>query len=171
MKQSDFLETFRQEFGRRFDQQLEWTGGQVLSNKAVLSPKAEYRRYGLIKSNEGIELGDLRGLFRGRTLIIEHESDGVSVQNLVKYWAFLRGELSIRPTSPVVLCHFSNWNSYGSFRDLWAWLRDQMIQDPRKVVDFAAEQFDHGGKGSAESIASIARSLEYLSHTIPDPII
>jgi hypothetical protein len=168
-KQAAFLKTFQSTFIERFCQNPAWIGGQVSSNKALLASRSEYRRTGTANANEGIELGDLRGTFRGHTVIVEHESDAISVQNLVKYWAYLRGELSIRPTSPVVICHFSNWNSYGSFRDLWCWLRDQMAGDPRLIVPFAAEQFDHGGGEPASTVTSIGRCLEYLSASLSAP--
>ena len=113
-KQSEFVQLFSARFKDRFDGQMLWGGGQVPDNKAAFKQLPQYRRDGILRKNEGIELGDLTGLFRGVTVVVEYDSGGLDLQNLMKYWPFLRGELSSSPPNRIVLCHFSSWESYGS---------------------------------------------------------
>jgi hypothetical protein len=128
-KQSEFLQIFRKAFENRFNVAPDWSGGQILTNKACFAGLDHYRRERRIRSNEGIELGDLRTSFQEWTVIVEYESSAMVVQNLLKYWPYLRGELSCAPREPILLCHFSEWSSWGSYRDLWSWLRSQIAAD------------------------------------------
>ncbi len=125
--QDSFRRTFKAEFAKRFDIQPDWRESQNKENKAAfLHRYVKYRRNGLIRPNEGFELGDLRCDYRGRTIIVEYDSFGLEIHNLLKYWPYFLGELSARPSLPVILCHFSSWHSYGSRRDLWPWLLDRI---------------------------------------------
>jgi hypothetical protein len=166
-KQAEFVKKFRERFQRRFGCHPEWGGGQGLDNKAGFAQLREYRRDGLLRKNEGIELGDTNTTFRGVTVIVEYDSDGLDIQNLLKYWPYLCGKLTSSPPRKVVLCHFSSWRSYGSRRDEWTWLRDKMAADPDRVMDLVGEQFDNGGLeegGLDETILS--RNLDLLLNFI-----
>jgi hypothetical protein len=55
-----------------------------------------------------------------------------------------------------VVCHFSSWSSYGSYRDLWNWLASRMKEDRSLLVKFTARQFDHWGADLALGEQSIA---------------
>jgi hypothetical protein len=90
----------------------------------------------------------------------------LDLQNLLKYWPYILGTLSSAPQRKVVLCHFSSWSSYGSRRDLWAWVLCRMAVDPDRVMDIEGELFDNGGimQGVDEAILSrnLDRALDYV---------
>ena len=156
-KQETFLTEFQSRFDAAFGNALAWTGGQVIGNKANFCALPAYRRDGVCRPNEGIELGDLRTSIAGWTIVVEYESEAMVVQNLIKYWPYLRGELSVAPHEPIILVHFSDWKSWGSFRDLWDWIRKQMSTDTTCKVSFTAEQYDHGG-GATEVLSRNAEA-------------
>jgi hypothetical protein len=160
--QDDFVTAFKEAFLQKFDASAIWTGGQVIENFAYLPRMASLRRGGKSRQDERFELGDLRTNFFGRTIIVEYDSGGVDIQNLLKYWPYVRGELNLRPEFPLVLCHFSNWKSYGSYRDLWNWLLSRIQADSELIVEINGCQFDHrGDKGLQDS--AIQEALDWLS--------
>ena len=164
-KQSAFLDEFRRSFVHRFGE-TNWTGGQVAGNKASFNPLAKYRRNEEFRANEGIELGDLVTQIGGFRLVIEFESEAMIVQNLIKYWPFLRGELDVTPTEHMVMLHFSDWRSWGSYRDLWEWIRERICNDADVRVDVSAEQFDHGGENTAIRTRSIGRAIDFVEQQL-----
>ena len=161
-QQMAFLTVFTEAFGRHFSGDISWTGGQRKTNIGQLQPDRQLRRGGKLQSNEAFELGDLRVDLGGHTIIIEFESDWVAVHNLVKYWPLIRGELTTKPVLPIVLCHFSNWASYGSYRDLWRWMEGRMATDPQRLVDFCGRQFDHGDQDHELRDQSITQAISWL---------
>lgn len=162
MPQQEFLARLRAALTAGFSAASDWSGGQIASNCASLAPVTSLRRNGPIRSGERFELGDLRCRIGSVDVVVEYESEGVALHNLLKYWPYLRGEMSSRPSSPILLCHFSNWSSYGSYRDLWEWTAARMTADPALLVKFAARQFDHWGAELDESEASMAGCVEWL---------
>lgn len=90
----------------------------------------------------------------------------MDVRNLIKYWPYLRGELTRKPTMPVLLCHFSNWLSYGSYRDLWEWLYQRMKSDPALIVPIEAKQFDHWQSDLEPATLSVTEALEWIQVAI-----
>ena len=62
----------------------------------------------------------------------------------------------------MVLCHFSSWGSYGSYRDLWQWLYTRMIEDRSLLVPLAAMQFDHGGNNQEIADVHLERCMSWL---------
>ena len=165
-KQTTFLSECRSTFDRAFLEPHTWTGGQVTGNKADFCALPAYRRGGVCRTNEGIELGDLRTSLNGWTVVVEYESEAMVVQNLIKYWPYLRGELSSTPAEPIVIVHFSDWKSWGSFRDLWIWTRDRMIEDKTRKVSFVAEQFDHGGVAQDVLQKNIGAAVSFVRQSI-----
>jgi hypothetical protein len=159
--QSNFLVVFKAAFRASIGEAV-WIEGQGLHNKIILPFVALLRRGGVQKPGEWFEFGDIRTDFANRLVIIEHESDAIAVHNLVKYWPFIRGEMSIKPSLSVVLCHFSNWGSYGTHRDLWHWTAGRMSCDTDRLVDFSGEQFDHGGQDAEERQRGIASCIDWL---------
>ncbi len=143
-RQTPFLLAFQEVFIQKFDQNISWLGGQKIGNYACLIHDIELRRNGKVRAGERFELGDLRGDINGTMLIIEYDSSGVSLSNLTKFWPFLRGELSVQPSAPLILCHFSDWSSYGSHRDLWEWQLSRIKADADLLMPIYARQFDHG---------------------------
>src|SRR5690606_14708980 len=111
------------EFGSTFHARtgvdVAWSGGQVLANTAGLPLTESLRRPGPAKKGERFELGDIATDIGGLRLVIEFESHEVPLSNLLKYWPYIRGELVTRPSTPLVICHFSDWWSYATRRDLW----------------------------------------------------
>ncbi len=153
LPQAAFIKEFKAAFETRFAASFIWSGGQRQSNVAALAPHPKVRRDGCVKLGECFELGDLRSELTSHTLVVEFESGAIAVHNLVKYWPYILGELEKAPTRPIVLAHFSNWNSYGSHRNLWEWVQTRMVGK----TPFIARQFDHWGSDAA------ARSREFES--------
>jgi hypothetical protein len=161
--QAAFLRAFQAAFATRFkNEQVVWGGGQAASNTGALPGRAELRRGGKLMAREAFELGDLRCTFRGLDLLVEFDQGAVDLRNLLKYWPFICGELTTRPIRPVVLCHFSRWHSYGSFRDLWHWTAQRMQGDERAAVPFVAQHFDHWSEDPESRVASIEAALDWL---------
>jgi hypothetical protein len=161
--QQPFLDTFRERFSNRFGIDSKWQGGQNHENVArFIEPIANLRHGGLPKPGEAFELGDLNTTINGRLLIVEFDSAGVAIQNLVKFWPYLRGYLNRSTQNPIVLCHFSNWGSWGSYRDLWEWMLKEIQHDLNCAYPLSARQFDHGGINTVLRDQSIAQSLEWL---------
>jgi len=161
--QDNFVTAFKEAFSQKFDSSVIWTSGQVRGNLAYLPPVLDLRRGGKSRSGEQFELGDLRVDFSGCTIIIEYDSGGVGIQNLLKYWPYLRGELNIQPKLPLVLCHFSSWASWGSYRDLWAWLLSRIQADAGLIVEINGRQFDNGEGDLPWQNDAIQKALDWLS--------
>lgn len=167
-RQAEFLAEFREAFSQRVGVTCSWTGGQVLGNVAHLPRDAALRKEGLIRAGERFELGDLRTEFLGTMLVVEYDSGGISLSNLLKYWPYLREELSVPPKLPLVLWHFSDWGSWGAYRDLWQWQVARMHNDPVLRVPFTARQFDHGGKNAARCTEAVQEAIDWLLQTCPE---
>jgi hypothetical protein len=160
--QQQFLTRLRTALTTRFPSATGWAGGQGIANTAALKGDASLRRGGVLRYGERFELGDLRCTAGSATIVVEYESEGVALHNLLKYWPYLRGELSARPRSAIILCHFSSWHSYGSYRDLWNWLASRMQDDRSLLVKFTARQFDHWGTDLASAEKSIAACMDWI---------
>lgn len=161
--QAEFLSTFKEAFKERFGTALDWRGGQSAGNVARLPGVTSLRRGGVLRQGERFELGDLRADFGGRTIVVEYDQTVVSLSNLVKYWPYARGELSVRPACPLMLCHFSKWWSYGSHRDLWDWMMARMCSDRGNIIEIAGRQFDHGGADENLRARGIRDALEWVA--------
>ena len=159
--QKDFLREFAEVFQQKAPD-VEWTGGQVRTNTARFLTHEAGRRSNSHKKAERFELGDLTAHYKGHKIIVEFESGGISISNLLKYWPYLRGELSQKPESSIVICHFSNWWSYGTYRDLWQWTLDQMQQDARCLQRIFGQQFDHSGKDNSLRSDSITQAVNWV---------
>src|SRR5258708_486697 len=108
--QSQFLMEFQSAFRDSFGITPGWITGQGRHNSVGLPCVAKLRRDGgAARSGEVFELGDLRADIARSMVIVECESSAISVHNLMKYWPFIRGEMSIKPSQPVLFCHFSDW--------------------------------------------------------------
>ena len=161
--QNDFLEAFKSQFGATVSPRVTWVKGQCAKNKMGLPRCVELRRPGAAAKAETFEVGDLRGDWNGWTVMVECDFDGVSVQNLVKYWPYIRGDMVGRlPESPVIVLHFSDWRSYGSYRDLWKWALTRMQEDPHKKVEIRASQFDHWGHDRSRWPLEVQKALAWL---------
>jgi hypothetical protein len=161
--QTAFLNTFKAAFAVRFSSSpVAWSSGQVSGNVAQLPGVAALRRGGVLKPSEQFELGDLRGTWSGRMIVIEYEQHQLPLSNLLKYWPYIRGELTVKPALPIVLCHFSNWWSYGTYRDLWQWVIAKLQTDQGRIVDISGRQFDNGGKDSLLRDKGIQQALDWL---------
>ena len=161
--QQEFLERFKVVFSARFPEKTAWSGGQVLANTSGLEPDLLLRRDGVPRRGERFELGDLRCDIGNSTVIVEYESDAMAVHNLLKYWPYTRGELATTPVNSIILCHFSNWSSYGSYRDLWEWLLKRIAEDSSHKVEFMARQFDHGGTDSERAGRSLSQAIDWIT--------
>lgn len=169
LKQSAFLTEFRSAFEAHIGRPVVWSGGQTLANVAGFEPDLLVRRAGVTRSSETFEIGDLRTELDTHTLVVEFESSVPSVHNLVKYWPFIRGDLSRSPSRPIVLAHFSDWWSYGSHRDLWEWMQMRMATDSESRVAFDARQFDHWGNNAAARTSELRRCFAWIEKiTGPD---
>ena len=157
---------FLVEFSAHFDADLSvpprWFGGQGKSNTARLETHRAGRRGNIYNSSERFELGDLTANINGHKVVIEFESKQIPIQNLLKYWSYLRGELSTKPDSPVIICHFSDWWSYGINRDLWEWTLSQIQRDHTCIVPIQGKQFDHGGSDIQARQHSIREAVQWV---------
>ncbi len=163
--QKQFLTEFEQAFDQKFTAHAPWSGGQLLNNIARLPGVKDLRR-GEIRRGERFELGDLKTAVGGFTVIVEYDSGGISLSNLLKYWPYIKGELDVISSNPIILCTFSDWKSYGAYRDLWKWLSDRMQADPEMSGSFHAHQFDHGGANIELRKKSIHQALNWLDDTL-----
>lgn len=167
--QDEFCNSFRQAFHSRFGDAV-WIGGQLSANMIALPGAAHLRRGGLIKQSEKIELGDLRLTFRNVDVMVEYESGKASPYNIVKHWPYLRGDLSIKPERPTLLCCFCDWWSYGAIRDVSQWIMTMMENDPGCRVK--VRMFDHelrtGVPGASEK--AIVEALDWIDEatTVPN---
>ncbi|KAB7619489.1 hypothetical protein [Alkalilimnicola sp. S0819] len=159
--QAAFLREFADVF-RSEAPDVSWTGGQGKHNTASLLTHQAGRRGGAYNKAERFELGDLTAAFNDHKIIIEFESKQVAIANLLKYWPYLRGELSSKPELPVLICHFSDWWSYGVYRDLWQWTLSQMQSDPKCLQHIVGCQFDHGGSNVSLRHSAIEQAVEWL---------
>ncbi len=172
--QGEFLNRFKSEFNRRFSQfePIRWSGGQRIANCGKLPYNLDLRRGRKWRPGERFELGDARCDPASCSVIVEFESDKVVAHNLLKYWPYVRRELRdasdrrIEPRLPILLCHFSNWYSYGSYRDLWQWLFDRIREDPARKVYFDACQFDYDESSPKRTEEFIRKSLDWLEEKI-----
>lgn len=163
--QTEFVVAFKEAFTSRFDNTPIWLSGQTTGNIAQLPGKEALRRGGMLKQGECFELGDLRANFDSWTLLVEYDHANISMINLVKYWPYVRGELHVRPSLPLILCNFSNWWSYGSHRDLWDWLMAKMHDDHGNIVKVVGRQFDHGGTNMSMRARGIQDALDWIEAT------
>jgi len=161
-KQAPFLMGFKEAFEGRFGGGQHWDGGQGKENRGQLKPNPQLRRNGEVRQDEYFELGDLRVNHGRYMVIVEFDSECLDMHNLVKYWPFICSELTLKPTLPIALCHFSDWYSFGSYRDLWNWLEDRMEKDPKHRVNFYGRQFDHGGGDQQKRDKSIQEAISWL---------
>ena len=159
--QKTFLSEFADAF-RRKAPDASWRGGQAKANTASLLTHQAGRRGGLYNNAERFELGDLTATLNGHKIIVEFESKQVPISNLLKYWPYLRGELSSKPSLPVIFCHFSDWWSYGIYRDLWQWTLDQMQQDAKCLQRISGRQFDHGGNDLSLRSRAIDLAIDWV---------
>lgn len=162
LKQAGFLEEFKCAFNLRLQENITTRGGQGLKNTSRLNHELTLRRNGICKRAERFELGDMRFEFHGYSVIIEYECDGIAVHNLLKYWPYIKGDLSEQPSHPILLCHFSNWESWGSHRDLWNWLMLKMQNDQTGRVLFIGKQFDHGRTNKSIRSIGIQQAIDWI---------
>ena len=166
--QSGFIAEFKKSFAARFDIEPLWGGGQTLDNCARLRERPSLRRNGIYKKSERFELGDLIATINGHKLIVEYDGSGVALHNLVKFWPYINNQMDQEPECPIIMCHFSDWGSYGAYRDLWAWMNDKMQQYPKSQM-FKAQQFDHGKHDDTIRNKSIKDALDWLSEELKLP--
>jgi hypothetical protein len=142
-----------------------WAGGQVVANTAALPFTEALRRPGPVKGAERFELGDIIANVGPCRVVVEFESAEVPLSNLLKYWPYIRGELGARPSRPVVICHFSDWWSYATRRDLWEWTLARMKADRDRVVEVEGKQFDHWGNDQQRRSQSMHDAIDWISCT------
>lgn len=164
--QNTFLREFEDEFHKHFGLETKWSGGQSSKNTAALTTHIAGRRAVGIRKTECFELGDLTTTFRKWKIIIEFESKQISISNILKYWPYLRGDLSSTTEYPILLCHFSDWWSYASYRDLWEWTLSQMQVDPERKNDIFGHQFDHGGYSQVQRANSIQAAILWIEESV-----
>ena len=159
--QTNFIEEFKSAFNTRFGVSDGWAGGQALANSAAFVTPYPCRRGG-VRGGERFELGDAATSYRGWRLVIEFESKELPLSNLLKYWPYLRGELTTAPDQPLLICHFSDWWSYATRRDLWEWTLSQMRDDGALLAGIEGLQFDHDGLDTSARLNSICAAIEWL---------
>ncbi|MFO1244106.1 MAG: hypothetical protein U1E71_02850 [Ramlibacter sp.] len=168
--QTSFLAEFQSAFHARAGVELEWSGGQVVSNTAALPINDALRRPGPAKRAERFELGDIAAEFGRWRVVIEFESGEVPLSNLLKYWPYVRGELGTRPSRPLLICHFSDWWSYATRRDLWEWTLSRMKEDPWKIVEVQGRQFDHWGEDKQRRSESVNSAIDWILTSSAGPL-
>ena len=164
--QNNFLLEFGDAFRKAFGAGTTWAGGQAKANTGSLLTHQAGRRGGKYNEAERFELGDLTTVLHGRKIIIEFESKQVPISNLLKYWPYLRGDLSTKPHMPVLVCHFSDWWSYGIYRDLWQWTLQRIQEDTACLYPIVGCQFDHGGNDDGLRKQSITEALHWLQEQL-----
>ncbi len=165
-KQNKFLEEFKSIFEGHFGTNDTWKGGQSKGNVAAYKVPYDCCRNRPINKNERFELGDLSVVLNGHMIVVEFESAELPLSNILKYWPYLRGEFNHSPELPIVLCHFSDWWSYATRRDLWQWTIEQMYLDPTLLVEQKGKQFNHGHKEGLPATESIQQSVEWISDIV-----
>ena len=164
-KQTQFVARARTALKSRFPNAVDWAGGQGTANTVALQRRASLRRLGPSRPGERFERADVRCNVGNSTIVVEYDSGGIATHNLVKYWAYLRGEMSSSPSSAIILCLFWSWVTYGSYRDLWDWVANHMM-DPTLKVRFAARQFDHWDADIVKGDQSIAECLDWVESEV-----
>lgn len=160
--QSSFLAFFEAAFHARSGLSTNWAGGQSTSNTAALQGRPELRRSGQVRRGEKFELADLASDVGAWRVVIEFESREVPLSNLLKYWPYLRGELETRPTRNLLICHFSDWWSYATRRDLWDWTLSRMKADSERLVEVDGRQFDHWGSNEQSRSVSVQAAIDWI---------
>ncbi|WP_317534619.1 hypothetical protein [Nitrosomonas sp. Is37] len=94
--------------------------------------------------------------------MVEFETGAIPLSNLLKYWPYIRGELSTKPTQPLLICHFSDWWSYATRRDLWEWTLSRMKADTEKIIQVEGRQFDHWASDAARRDASLNEAIDWI---------
>ncbi|MDV6343215.1 hypothetical protein R2Q26_01375 [Nitrosomonas sp. Is37] len=123
---------------------------------------AGLRRPGIAKAGERFELGDLSAQVGNWRVVVEFETGAIPLSNLLKYWPYIRGELSTKPTQPLLICHFSDWWSYATRRDLWEWTLSRMKADTEKIIQVEGRQFDHWASDAARRDASLNEAIDWI---------
>lgn len=164
--QDDFLAMFQRAFRERTGRAVLWTGGQAIPNTAGLPLDTSLRRGGQVRNGERFELGDITASVGIWRVVVEFESKEVPLSNLLKYWPYIRGELSTQPIAPLLICHFSDWWSYASRRDLWKWTLTQMKVDARRVVDVEGKQFDHWGGDVPRRAQAVDEAISWVESVV-----
>ncbi len=171
--QDSFLDEFKRAFNKMAGRELDWHGGQATENCAAF--KIDYpdirRKIGItgpeiFRNLERFELGDATTSYSGWKIIVEFESKELPLSNILKYWPYLRGELNIIPVQPILICHFSDWWSYKTRRELWAWTLSRMENDQGRLVEIKGKQFDHGGADIRLRAISISSAIEWINSTV-----
>lgn len=166
LTQSSFLSEFKQSLNDALSHELQWSGGQAAANCAAFIFPYQCRREVGARASERFELGDATASHLGWKIIVEFESKELPLSNLLKYWPYLRGELSTKPEQPVLVCHFSDWWSYATRRDLWEWTLSRMKGDADRLVEIEGRQFDHGGDDRLLRASSIAAAIKWIESTL-----
>lgn len=170
-----FRDRFIERFQQRFGNFNNWIRSQGKANCAALLPNYQLKRIGCLpRADEAFEIGDLRADFAHCTLIVEYDSGAISLSNLLKYWPYVRGEVApLSPRQPIVLCHFSSWRSYASYRYLWEWTLGRIQQDPFAKVAITGKQFDHCGDPGSKMVtaidcAALEHALDWIEPLVID---
>ena len=166
LTQSSFLADFKQAFNMQAEQKVHWSGGQAAENCAAFVSPYPCRRAVGTKTTERFELGDATMSYFGWKVIIEFESKELPLSNILKYWPYLRGELNTKPLQPLIICHFSDWWSYATRRDLWEWTLSSMQADEGRLVEVKGKQFDHGGSDQSLRVSSIYSAIEWIDSVV-----
>lgn len=167
--QSLFLAAFEAAFRSRSGLNVHWSGGQTPSNTSAFPVNRDLRRPGQFRSGESFELADLTANIGQWRVVIEFESREVPLSNLLKYWPYIRGELGAKPERPLLICHFSDWWSYATRRELWAWTLNRMKADPEIVVRVDGRQFDHWGADEQLRAHNVAAAIDWILDTVNVP--
>jgi len=168
MKQDEFINLFKNRFREHFGTDPTWLQGQVQENRAGFTDPRGERRRGKVFPTETFELGDLRADFNHYTIVLEYDYNAVGLENLLKHWAYARGELEEKPKNTIILCHFSSWHSNACRRDLWEWIVSMIHKDDRLMVNFEAKQFDHGGEDTSLRNDEIKKALGWIERCIAE---
>jgi len=164
--QSAFLAEFKQAFKQKAGQDIRWAGGQSVENCAAFKLPYPCRREVGARATERFELGDATRDYRGWKVILEFESKELALSNLLKYWPYLCGDLTAKPSMPILICHFSDWWSYATRRDLWEWTLSRMQADQNRMCEIKGKQFDHGGKDQQVRASSIASAIDWIGSVV-----
>ncbi len=166
LTQSSFLSEFTRAFNESRQQDILWAGGQAAGNCAAFVSPYSCRRKTGVRTAERFELGDATASYLGWKIIVEFERKELPLSNILKYWPYVRGELSAKPTQPLLICHFSNWWSYATRRDLWEWTLSRMQADEGQLVAIEGKQFDHGGSDKLIRSSSISSAISWIDSIV-----
>jgi len=67
---------------------------------------------------------------------------------------------------PILICHFSDWWSYATRRDLWEWTLSRMQTDQNRMCEIKGKQFDHGGNDQQVRASSIASAIDWIGSVV-----